>query len=173
MHSTSIANFWRDRAPDADSFELVLKHWMHSRLVFTPLAAGVKPEGSGHVALTEGGRRQLWEITEDRDHPVASREPYDEDAVPKVIDHHARSCDVAAMQGFTFFDRVISGNKALINKVLNPGVKLIAAKVATRGFPADDSAITLRLSGNIGHRIFKSALFVDGAPNGEVVFYGE
>ncbi len=173
VHSGSICNFWRGHAPQADGFELVLKHWMAHRLVFTPLGEGQVPAGSGHVAVTDSGRRRLYEITEDTRHPVTKREVYDEDAVPKVVDVAMRSCEVAPMAGFTFFDRVISGNKALINEILDPGVKLIAAKLTCTGFPADDARITLKLKGNVGHRVFKTAILVDGEPNGEVVYYGQ
>ncbi|GKY88006.1 hypothetical protein [Sinisalibacter aestuarii] len=173
VHSGSICNYWRDRAPDAESFDIVLKHWMAHRLVFTPLAEGVAPGGQGHVIINEDGARRIFEISEDMAHPVVARVAYDEDAVPKAVDVSGGACEVAPLKGFTFFDRVISGNKALINEVLNPGVKLIAAKISTKGFPSDDAPITLKLKGNVGHRVFKSALLVNGELNGEVIYYGE
>ena len=171
VHSTSIANHWSDRAPDADRFELVLKGWMTSRVRFRP--ATTPGEGTGYVKIVRGDHTELWQMDEDPAHPVQSREPFDEAAIPATVEVEDRTAEVLPAPGATWFDRLIKGNKALIETVLAPGVPLIAAKIATHGFPPDDAPLSLRLKSHAGTRIFKSTILMDGSPYGELVFYGD
>ena len=173
VHSGSICNFWQELEPETERFELVLRQQMIHRLTFTPLEQGVVPADCGHVVLGKGERRRIWQIGEDSAHPVAERTPYDEHAIPRSVDEQDKTCKVEPKVGYTFFDRVVAGNKALINGILNPGVKLIAAKFQTPGFPADDVDLTLKLKSHVTTRIFKSSILVDGQPFGEVIYYGE
>ena len=170
VHSTSIANHWATRAPDAARFELVLKGWMTARVRFTPAEA---PGGTGYVKIGEGDSAQLWRMDEDPAHPVSDREPFDEAAIPAAVDTGARRVEVSPLPGATYFDRLIKGNKALIETVLAPGVPLIAAKIVTAGFPPDDAPLALALKSHAGTRIFKSTILRDGSPFGELVFYGD
>ena len=157
--------------PEADRFELVLKGWMTSRVRFTP--ADTPGDGTGHVKLSHDGTTVLWRMDEDKTHPVAGRELFDEAAIPAPVDRDARQVEVGPAPGATYFDRLIAGNKALIEEVLSPGVKLIAAKIVTRGFPPDDAPLGLALKSHAGTRIFKSTILHDDSPFGEVIFYGE
>lgn len=173
VHSASLANYVAEQAPQAERFEIVLKNWMNSRVVLTPVAVVNPGEGSGHVKLRIGGRDRIWQLSEDKAHPVTARVPYDEDAL--VAGHVAQDHRIACVpgQGGSFFDRLIAANKALINQSLDPGVKLIAAKIVTDGFPPADSRFTLQLASHAGTRIFKSHLLIDGVKTGEVIYYGQ
>ena len=171
VHSTSIANHWSQRVPDAERFELVLKGWMTCRVRFTP--SDTPGDGTGYVKLVRADDTEFWRMDEDTDHPVQTREPFDEAAIPATVETEARTVDVSPAPGATWFDRLIKGNKALIETVLAPGVPLIAAKITTQGFPPDDAPLSLRLKSHAGTRIFKSTILMDGSPYGEVVFYGD
>ena len=175
VHSTSLCNFLSDRFPGLTRLELVLKHWMDSRVLFTPVDAVRPGEGTGYVKLQGGGHDGIYEISEDKTHPVSSRDTYDEDALVDVaaLDRDAQSLTCLPGAGGSFFDRLIAANKVLINGCLDPGVKLIAAKVVTPGTPPDDPPFTLQLASHAGTRIFKSRLLIDDQPQGEVIFYGQ
>lgn len=174
VHSASLANHFAARCPDCQRFEIVMKNWMDSRVVFTPVDAVQPGAGSGHVKLRrDDGTDLIWEMTEDKAHPVVSREPYDEDSLvtSASVSESRITCEPGS--GGSFFDRLIAANKVLINQSLDPGVKLIAAKIATDGFPDAEATFTLELVSHAGTRIFKSRLLIDGAKTGEVIFYGQ
>ncbi len=175
VHSAALCNFLSDRFPGLTRLELVLKSWMDSRVLFT-LVDAVRPgEGTGYVKLQGGGHDGTYEISEDKTQPIRSREAYDEGALvdASTLDRDAQSLTCLPGAGGSFFDRLIAANKVLINGCLDPGVKLIAAKVVTPGALPDDSIFTLQLASHAGTRIFKSRLLIDGQPQGEVIFYGQ
>ena len=173
LHSTSIANALAPRFADADLFDLNMRGWMTHRLVFRPIEPGVVAAGSGHVILAKGPQRLRFEISEDKSHPAIAREPYDEDAVPSSLDTETGQLQVGARAGYSFFDRLIAANKVLINRTLNPGVKLIAARILSPGFPVDEEPFALKVSGAVGSKLFRSAILIGGKKQGEVLFYGE
>ena len=173
LHSASIANALAPRFADADFFDLNMRGWMTHRLVFRPLETGVVAAGSGHVIIAKGPQRLRFEITEDTNHPAIAREPYNEDAVPYILNTETRHLQVDAVTGYSFFDRLIAANKVLINRTLNPGVKLIAARILSPGFPVDEEPFALQVSGVVGSKLFRSAILIGGEKRGEVLFYGE
>lgn len=173
VHSTSIANALATRFPDATSFELLLRKLMTHRLEFQPASDTKATAGGGHAFIVTPERNLRFEITEDHSVPVHGRDRYDEDAVPLRFDSTQRRVDVGPVRDFTFFDRLVAANKTLINRALDPGVKLLAVKLATPGFPADDAEFAVEIDSHVGKRIFKSTIWLDGEKNGEVVFYGQ
>jgi len=172
LHSASIANSLAERFPEATGFDLVMRGWMTNRLVFSPLAEGEMAGENGQVTIDLPEGRLRFVVTEDKAHPATERGPYDEDAVPCTLIPEYKRILVGSDPDFTFFDRVIAANKKLINGILAPGVKLIAVKIATPGFPPADADLALRLKSHVGTRIFKSAIEINGVTSGEVVFYG-
>lgn len=172
IHSASIANHFL-QGPPCDSFEIVLRQWMSSRVVFTLLAGGAQPEGTGHIRLVQGGRVRQWQMDEDKGFPTRDRVPYDEDAPPVLLDVAARSARCGPFAGVTWSDRLIAANKKLINAVLSPGVRLIATKISLNAPVGDLDPVGLRLTGNVGTRIFRSAILEGEARTGELVFYGQ
>jgi len=173
VHSASLCNCLAARFPDCTRFELVLKKWMDSRVVFTPVEAVRPGQGSGHARITHGRAEVVLELSEDKDHPVGKREPYDEDALVDPAEIEGRSFTCHPRAGGSFYDRLIAANKALINDCLNPGVKLIAAKIAIAGQPSDTAVFTIDLVSNVGTRIFKSRVSMDGSEAGEIIYYGQ
>lgn len=171
VHSTSLCNSLANRFAGATHFELVLRRWMDSRVVFTPVPE-VDATAAGMAKIQIDGRNLILALTEDKTRPVTSHDGYDEDSVMchAVINANELLCNGGPG---TFFDRLIAANKALINKSVAPGVRLIAAKVETAGFPADDTPFRLLLEGRVGTKIFKSGLWLDEMRQGEVIFYGE
>lgn len=173
IHSTSIVNHFLHGLGPCDGFEIMLRHWMSSRVVFTLLPEGRQPGGTGHVSVTRDGRTRLWQMDEDTDFPASARDSYDEDAPPVTLDVATRSARVGACEGSTYCDRLIAANKKLIEAALSPGVKLIAAKIRL-DVPVDDATpIDMTLTGNVGTRIFKTGLRENGQNIGEVIFYGQ
>lgn len=171
VHSTTLCNLLATRFPKAERFELVLRRWMDCRVVFTPMAAP-DPTAAGMARLDMGGETLFLGLNDDKNHPVTTREPYDEDGVVReaVLNETGLTCEAGPG---TFYDRLIAANKALINRTLSPGVKLIAAKIVSPGFPADDTPFRLQLDSHVGTRIFKSGLWINERREGEVVFYGQ
>lgn len=175
VHSTSLAQALNDRFGQCDSFEMVLKDWMTNRVCFSPVAAVRPGHGTGHVAIRQEGQNQIWEMSEDPDFPVTSRDSYDEDALADPADVADRKITSRASTSGTvgFFDRLIAANKVLINTALDPGVKLIAAKISLKGFPPRDAEFELRLASHLGTRMFKTKIMMAETLIGELVFYGE
>lgn len=175
VHSTSLCNALSDKFGHCDSFDLVLKGWMTNRVCFTPVDVVRAGHGTGHVAIRQEGRKQIWELSEDPGFPVSARDSYDEDALVDPADVAdgkiaSRASDTGTA---SFFDRLIAANKVLINTALTPGVKLIAAKVNLGGFPPRDVEFELELASHLGTRIFKTKVLVTKEILGELVFYGE
>lgn len=173
LHSASIENALAALFPDATYQEIHLREWMTHRLLFRHFGDGEAVAGKGHAIVERNGQRVRWEITEDTDYPATAREPYDEDAVPTTLDLESRRIQVGSLPGYTVFDRLVAANKVLINRVLKPGVKLIAVKITTPGFPPDDAEVSLRLVSHVGNRIFRSEIEMNGSKCGEVLFYGK
>lgn len=172
VHSASLCNMIAAHLGPCEQFEVVLKHWMDSRLYFTPVPEVRAGSGSGYVRVRQDGVERTWEISEDKRFPVTSREPYDEDDLVAHARIEDRQLHCPEGSDGTFFDRLIAANKKLINIALDPGVKLIAARVMCRGGPANSTAFSLRIQSSIGTRIFKSRIEIDGEAFGEVIFYG-
>lgn len=171
IHSTTLCNALARRFPAAQRFELVLRRWMDSRVIFTPLEA-VNPALAGVAKLDFGAQKLIIGLSDDKAHPVTTRDRYDEDGIVRdaVLTEAGLTCTGGAG---SFYDRLIAANKALITRKLAPGVKLIAAKIVTPGFPADDTVFRLQLDSHVGTRIFKSGIWINDIRQGEVVFYGE
>jgi hypothetical protein len=173
VHSASICNRLATHFQSCDRLQLVLKRWMSSRIHFTQVDA-VKPgSGTGYLKIERNGSNEIWELSEDKTHPVAQHEPYDEDALVAMDIVEGNRLTSLPGAGGTFFDRLIAANKVLINTNLDPKVQLIAAKLDMRGFPEAGSTFTVKLRSNIGTRIFKSDILIDDNRVGEVVFYGQ
>lgn len=173
IHSTSIVNHFLNGLGPCDEFEIMLRHWMTSRVVFTVLQEGQLPGGAGHVRVMRDGRTRLWQMDEDPAFPATERDVYDEAALPVTLDVAMRNAQVGACEGSTYCDRLIAANKKLIEASLSPGVKLIAAKIRL-DIPVDDTTpIEMTLTGNVGTRIFKTAIRENGRNVGEVIFYGQ
>lgn len=171
VHSATLCNHLAQRFPKAARFELVLRRWMDSRVVFTPLAA-VDAAAAGIAKLDLGGQTLILGLNDDKTNPVTARIPYDEDGLVRDAELTDDGLFCAPGPG-SFFDRLIAANKAIINRKLAPGVKLIAAKIVTQGFPADDTPFRLQLESHVGTKIFKSSLWLDDARQGEVIYYGQ
>lgn len=173
VHSASICNRLAMHFKKCDRFQLVLKHWMSSRIHFTRVDAVQPGSGTGYLKIERNGFDEVWELSEDKTHPVTQHEPYDENAlvVKDIVEGDRLTSRPGA--GGTYFDRLIAANKVLINTNLDPKVKLIAAKVDTRGFPEANSVFTVILGSYIRTRIFKSDILIDDNKVGEVVFYGK
>ena len=170
VHSTTLCNHLAHRFPGATRFELVLRRWMESRVVFTLTAAKAAVAGVAKIDL--GSQTLILGLDDDKAHPVTTRDSYDEDGIVRdaPLTEDGLICTGGAG---TFYDRLIAANKALIARQLAPGVKLIAAKIVTPGFPADDVPFRLKLDSHVGTKIFKSGLWLGDVRQGEVVFYGE
>lgn len=172
VHSTSICNHLRERFADAKRFELTMRDWMSGRVLFAPLAEVPDAKATLRVDLADG-TSQSYGLVDDPAHPVTRREPFDEDALVADAPLDGRVMTVAESADATFFDRLISANKALIGRTVAPGVRLIASKIALDGFPADAGVFQVRLDSHVGTRIFRSAVLVEGDKIGDVVFYGQ
>ncbi|MEY8827713.1 hypothetical protein AB9K34_04750 [Sedimentitalea sp. XS_ASV28] len=173
VHSASLCNELTARFAPYDAMSLVLRNWMTSRVCFTPVDAPRPKSGSGHVTITRGDVTRSWELSEDTDMPVVRRDSYDEAALADPADVTEKTIHSEPKPGATVFDRLIAANKVLINKELNPGVKLIAAKVSLGRFLPNDAPFDLELASHMGTRIFKSRILSNGTSCGELVFYGE
>ncbi|SFH74563.1 hypothetical protein [Albimonas pacifica] len=172
VHSASLCNEIDRRFPQRERLELVLRSWMRGRVAFTPLGAGERGEGAGQAKLRIGGEDRIWTLAEVPSEPGETRVPYDEDglvAQDPVTDGRITCRPHGAG---SFFDRLIAANKKLINHTLNPGVKLIAAKVVVDGAPGPDAPFTLVLASHMGVKIFKSRILIGDSPIGELVYYG-
>ena len=172
VHSTSICNHLRDRFEDAHRFELVMRDWMAGRVLFTPVEEVEKPKATLAIELADGSAYR-YALTDDPAHPVTAREPFDEDGLVGSAPIVDGVMTIAPDPDHTAIDRLVSGNKALINRTLDPGVRLIASKIALDGFPADGDEIQLRLESHLGTRIFRTAVSAGGKQIGQVVFYGQ
>lgn len=175
VHSTSLCNALSDRFPGFSRLELVLKHWMDSRVLFTPVDAVRPGEGTGYLKIRHGDRDDLFELSQDSAYPVTDREPYDEDALvdADAVNVAERHLTCLPGAGGSFYDRMIAANKVLITRCLNPGVRLVASKVVVHDDPDALSAFTLQLTSHAGTRIFKSRLLIEDQPMGELIFYGQ
>lgn len=171
VHSASLCNHLAQRFVGASRFELVMRRWMDSRVIFTPTSAA-DPSAAGVAKIDLEGRTLLLSLGDDKAYPVLTRVPYDEDGLVKEAKLTEEGLLCEAGEG-SFFDRLIAANKAIINRRLSPGVKLIAAKIVTTGFPADDTQFRLKLESHVGTRIFKSSLWIGDVRQGEVVYYGQ
>lgn len=172
VHSTSICNDLRERFPTASRLELVMRDWMAGRVLFAPIAEVPNAKATLRIDVADGGP-QHFGLTDDPAHPVVTREPFDEDGLVAGAPLDDRVMTIAANPAGTFFDRLISGNKALINRALEPGTRLIASKIVVEGFPAEDRAFQLRLDSHLGTRMFRTSVLMDGDKIGDVVFYGQ
>lgn len=171
VHSAAICNHLRDRFGSVDRFEITFKTWMAARVVFAPV--GELADAKGQMRIDRGGETQRYAFTDDPAHPVEARVPYDEEGLVADAAIDGAVIAVAAGGPGSAFDRIVAANKVLINRRLDPQVKLIASKIVTTGFPADDRAFQLRLDSHLGTRIFRSALLLDGEKQGEIIFYGQ
>lgn len=173
VHSTSLCNELTNRFGRYETFTLVLRNWMSSRVCFTPVDAPRSKSGSGHVTIRMDGQTYTWEMSEDTDFPVTNHDSYDEAALADMKDVVEEQIMSRPTSDATVFDRLIAANKVLITAALNPGVKLIAAKVSLSKFLPTDAHLDLRLASHMGTRIFKTNILSDGSVCGELVFYGE
>jgi hypothetical protein len=171
VHSATLCNHLAQRFPTASRFELVLRRWMDSRVIFTPMQKA-DPAAAGIARIDLDGRTLILGLDDDKAHPVVARVPYDEDGLVQGAELTDEGLICEAGEG-SFFDRMIAANKAVINRTLSPGVKLIATKIVTPGFPADDTVFRLKLDSHLGTRIFKSSLWFGDFRQGEVVYYGQ
>jgi hypothetical protein len=172
VHSTSICNHLRQRFGAMTRLELVMREWMDGRVRFAPLDEMTGAKATLRLDFADG-TTQRYGLIDDPAHPVTTREPFDEDGLVAGAPLEDRVITVAASADGTFFDRLISANKALINRSLEPGVRLIASKIVIERFPEDDKAFQLRLDSHLGTRIFRSSVLLSGDKIGEVVFYGQ
>lgn len=172
VHSTSIANYFAERFPRATRFELVIKEWMDSRITFRRVDKLGSIE-NGYIKLGMLDSEVLLQFSQDKTYPVNCRDQYDEAGLleDSQIEDKVLTCN--SVGSGTFFDRLIAANKLLINSSFGPKVKLIASKIVTLGFPDDGVRFSVALASYVGTRIFKSIISIDGAPVGEVIFYGE
>lgn len=173
VHSTSLCNELTERFGHYETFNLVLKGWMTNRVRFAPVDAPRPKSGTGHVTITQDGQTYTWEMSEDIDFPVSKRDRYDEASLANVEDFIGEQIRSHPAPDATVFDRLIAANKVLITAKLNPGVKLIAAKVSLKKSLPNDALFDLELASHMGTRIFKSNILSDGSVCGELVFYGE
>lgn len=172
VHSAAICNHLRDRFGSAARFELVMRDLMASRVLFAPLEDVTNAKATLRIDDHSGGTRR-YGLVDDPEHPVTVREPYDEDGLVAGAVVENRVVTVADTSAGSVFDRMVAANKAVINQTLDPGVKLIAAKIVLDGFPADDQPFQLRLDSHLGTRIFRSSVLMNGAKAGEIVYYGQ
>ncbi|WP_375286538.1 hypothetical protein [Sphingomonas sp.] len=172
VHSTSICNHLRERFGPVARLELVMREWMDGRVLFAPIDGMTGAKATLRLDFADGTSKRFG-LTDDKAHPVTTREPFDEDGLVAGAPLEDRVITVAANLAGTFFDRLISANKALINRSLDPGVRLIASKIVIERFPLDDQAFRLRLDSHLGTRIFRSSVLLGGDKIGEVVFYGQ
>lgn len=172
VHSTSICNHLRQRFGALSRLELVMREWMGGRVLFAPLDEMTGAKATLRLDFADG-TSQRYGLVDDPAHPVTAREPFDEDGLVAGAPLDGKVITVAANPEGTFFDRLISANKALINRTLEPRVRLIASKIVIERFPADDQAFQLRLESHLGTRIFRSSVLSGGDKIGEVVFYGQ
>lgn len=172
VHSASICNHVRERFGTASRFELVMREWMANRVLFAP--ADEMPASKATLRIDHAdGSSQRYGLTDDPDHPIAERVPYDEEGLVAGAMIENRVISVAAGRAGSFFDRMVAANKVVINQSLDPGVKLIAAKIVLDGFPQDDHSFQVRLDSHLGTRIFRSSVLIDGGKIGDVVYYGQ
>lgn len=172
VHSTSILNHLRPRFGTATRVELVLRDWMAGRILFAPVEELPGAKGTLRLSFPDGASRR-YGLLDDPAHPVTTREPFDEDGLVAGAPLHDQVMTVDVRADGTFFDRLISANKSLIQRCLDPAVRLIASKIVLDGFPPDDRPFQLRLDSHLGTRIFRSSVLVGGEKIGEVVFYGQ
>lgn len=172
VHSTSICNHLRGRFDTMSRLELVMREWMDARVLFAPLDEVPGAKATLRLDFADG-TSQRYGLVDDPAHPVTAREPFDEDGLVAGAPLEDRVITVAANPDGTFFDRLISANKALINRTLQTGGRLIASKIVIERFPADDQPFQVRLDSHLGTRIFRSSVLRGGDKIGEVVFYGQ
>jgi hypothetical protein len=172
VHSASICNHLRQRFGTVSRLELVMREWMASRVLFAPLDEMPNAKATLRVDFPDGAPRR-YGLTDDPAHPVSARVPYDELGLVANASIEGKVISVGVNPDGSFFDRLVAGNKALINRLLDPGVKLIATKVAVDGFLPDDAAFQIRLDSHLGTRIYRSSVLVDGDKVGDVIYYGQ
>lgn len=172
VQSASICNHLRQRFGPVSRFDLVMREWMAARLVFAPLDEVPAAKATLRIDRTDGLAR-VYGIVDDPTHPVAAREPYDEDGLVAGAPLSDRVITAAVNRDGTFFDRLISANKAVINRTLDPGVKLIATSINLDRFPSDDCEFQVRLDSSLGTRLFRSSVLIDGSKIGSLVYYGQ
>jgi hypothetical protein len=179
IHSASICNYLQAHFGAITDLDITFKVWMAARVVFWTGGAedGTSPDGraakGNFRCMTPDGREVAGFFADDPDHPTLTRLPYDEDGLVSTATVEAGLLDCPPGEAGSFTDRMIAANKLLINRMLNPGVKLIAARLKLDRFPPDDSAFRLRLDSHLGTRIFKSSLLSDGQKTGEIGYYGQ
>ncbi|MFT5870746.1 MAG: hypothetical protein ACI8TF_002874 [Paracoccaceae bacterium] len=174
VHSTSLIQFLSGRFGCCARCELVLKTWMASRVVFTPVETIRPGEGTGYAKILQDDGQEIYLIlSEDTDHAVTEREPFDEDAIVERDLVADRILIATSPVHDVFIDWLIAANKKLITTTLNPQVKLIASKIVMQYFPDSSEGFSLVLTGNVGTKIFKTTVLHNNTKFGEVVFYGE
>lgn len=179
IHSASICNHLQTRFGAVTQFEITFKTWMAARVIFwadpepdAPPPDGLAPKGSFSFTGADG-RRVFGGLTDDPAHPTLTREAYDEDALMADATRTDRVMTCPPAFNGTITERMVAANKQLILRALNPGVKLIAAKLSFARFLPDAAGFQMRLDSHLGTRIFKSSLLKDDQKIGELVYYGQ
>jgi hypothetical protein len=172
LHSTDIFNAFFIELGDYDAFEMVLYQKMVHTLSLVPMAnVQDKSNYSGLIFYTKHGENHILGISENKSERVQSRVPYDEESLvcEAKIDTENKSIELAHQAGHSFVDHIVALNKNLLQKILSSDAKWALTKLELDKTPMEGH-YTLKMVSNLGTKLVKSAIDVDGEPLGFIYF---
>jgi hypothetical protein len=117
------------------------------------------------------GKRRMLFVRERPDLEIATREPYDEQAVVAnaVLNNGEEILSDAPGHG-TFVERVLALNKLLLGSVAGPQHHWWFSRLNLESMPCDECRLMLRFAGSFHWRLTKTLIIADGSKAGEVYF---
>jgi hypothetical protein len=117
------------------------------------------------------GAPVIWALQEKAGQAVEGRRPYDEDAVAAGSRVEDRAIAQAKPTPYTFIERVVALNKRLLD-ALQGGRKVSwwFARLELGRLPPAAPALRLGVETELGGRLVRSSIAVDGAPAGSIYF---
>jgi hypothetical protein len=113
----------------------------------------------------------IWALRENVGEPVDGRRPYDEDAVTAQAVVKDRSISQPRPTAYTFIERAVALNKRLLNELRrDAGVSWWFARLELPHLPPPSPGLRLGVETELGGRLVKSSIEVDGQRAGSIYF---
>jgi hypothetical protein len=132
-------------------------------------AASARP--AALFEASAGGERIAWELHERAGEPVAGRRPYDESAVAAQSTVDGRTIEQLQPTPYTFVERAVALNKRLLEEVRRGRpTSWWFARLELAGLAPPSPALRLGVEAELGGRLVKSWIDVDGLRAGSIYF---
>lgn len=120
--------------------------------------------------LKSAGQPVAWELIEGSE-PVAGRRPYDETDVTAGAVVRDRLITQPAPTAYSFIERVVALNKRLLDQLRgDPSVSWWFGRLELSRLPAPAPALDLRVETDLGARLVRSSIEIDGRREGSIYF---